>query len=95
MLSLAQAGQMGVDDGGIGAFMAEVDLDLAEVFALLELMRRVTVAQSMHVRGLLHAAGCSARAGKIRHTHITMERGRHPSGRRPFFSSAIICAVCG
>jgi hypothetical protein len=43
MLSLAQAGQMGVDDGGIGAFMAEVDLDLAEVFALLKQMRRVAV----------------------------------------------------
>ena len=36
MLRLAQAGQMCVDDGGVGAFMAEIDLDLAEVFALLE-----------------------------------------------------------
>ena len=62
MLSLAQAGQMGVDDSGIGAFMAEVDLDLAEVFALLEQMRRVTVPQSMHVRGLLHAAGLEGQA---------------------------------
>ena len=26
---------MRVDDGGVGAFMAEIDLDLAEVFALL------------------------------------------------------------
>jgi len=62
MLSLAQAGQMGVDDGGIGAFMAEVDLDLAEVFALLKQMRRVTVPQRMHVRGLLHAAGLEGQA---------------------------------
>ncbi len=44
MLSLAQAGQMGVDDGGGGTFMAEVDLNLAEVLALFEQMRRVTVA---------------------------------------------------
>jgi len=36
MLRLAQAGQVRVDDGGVGAFMAEVDLDLAEVLALLE-----------------------------------------------------------
>ena len=36
MLGLAQAGQVGVDDGGGGAFVAEVDLDLPEVFALFE-----------------------------------------------------------
>jgi hypothetical protein len=47
MLSLAQAGQMGVDDRREGAFMAEVDLDLAEVLALLKQMRGVTVAQRL------------------------------------------------
>ena len=57
MLRLAQAGQMRVDDGGVGALMAEVDLDLAEVLALFEQMRGVTVPQRMHVRGLFHAAG--------------------------------------
>jgi len=57
MLCLAQAGQMRVDDGGVGAFMAEVDLDLAEVLTLFEQMRGVTVPQRMHVRGLFHAAG--------------------------------------
>jgi len=56
MLRLAQAGQMRVDDGGVGAFMAEVDLDLAEVLALFEQMRGVTVPQRMHVRGLFDAA---------------------------------------
>jgi len=62
MLRLAQAGQMRVDDGGVGAFMAEVDLDLAEVLALFEQMRGVTVPQRMHVRGLLHAAGLEGQA---------------------------------
>ena len=57
MLGLAQAGQVRVDDGGGGASMPEVDLDLAEVLALLEQMRRVTVPQRMDVRGLLDAAG--------------------------------------
>lgn len=43
MLRLAQAGQMRVDDGGGGAFMAEVDLDLAEVLALFEQVGGATV----------------------------------------------------
>ena len=62
MLGLAQAGQVRVDDGGGGASMPEVDLDLAEVLALLEQMRRVTVPQRMDVRGLLHAAGLEGQA---------------------------------
>ena len=47
MLGLAQAGQVRVDDGGGGGFMTEVDLDLAEVLALLEQMRGVTVPQRL------------------------------------------------
>ncbi len=69
MLRLAQAGQMRVDDGGVGAFMAEVDLDLAEVLTLLEQMRGVTVAERMHVRGLLDAAGLESVA------EATLQRG--------------------
>jgi len=62
MLGLAQAGQVRVDDGGIGAFMAEVDLNLAKVFALFKQMRGVTVPQRMYVRGLLDAAGLEGQA---------------------------------
>ena len=69
MLGLAQAGQMGVDDRGEGAFMAEVDLDLAEVLALFEQMRGVTVPQRMHMRGLLDAAGQEG------HAEAALQRG--------------------
>jgi len=69
MLGLAQAGQMRVDDGGGGAFMAQVDLDLAEVLALLKQMRGVTVPQRMHVCGLLHAAGLEGQ------TEAALQRG--------------------
>jgi hypothetical protein len=62
MLGLAQAGQVRVDDGGRGAFVAEVDLDLAEVLALFEQMRGVTVPQRMDMRGLLDAAGQKGQA---------------------------------
>jgi len=69
MLRLAQAGQMRVDGGGVGALVAEVDLDLAKVLALLEQMRGVAVAQGMHVRGLLDAAGLEGVA------ETTLQRG--------------------
>lgn len=69
MLGLAQAGQVRVDDGGGGAFMAEVDLDLAEVLALFEQMRGVTVPQRMDMRGLLHAAGQEG------HAETALQRG--------------------
>jgi hypothetical protein len=36
MLGFAEARQVGIDDGGNGAFVAEVDLNLAEVLALFE-----------------------------------------------------------
>ena len=69
MLGLAQAGQMGVDDRGEGAFMTEVDLDLAEVLALFEQMRGVTVPQRMDMRGLLDAAGLEG------HAEAALQRG--------------------
>lgn len=36
MLGFAETGQVGVEGGDVGVFVAEVDLDLAEVFALFE-----------------------------------------------------------
>ena len=57
MLGLAKARQVRVDDGGGGALVAEVDLNLAQVLALFEQVRGVTVAQRVDVRGLLDAAG--------------------------------------
>ena len=57
MLGLAQAGQVGVDDGGGGAFVAEVDLDLPEVFALFEQVGGVGMAEGVNVGGLFHPAG--------------------------------------
>jgi hypothetical protein len=36
MLGFAEAGQVGIDDGGRGTFVAEVNLDLPEVFPLLK-----------------------------------------------------------
>jgi len=69
MLGLAQARQVRINDGGGGAFMAEVDLDLAEVLALFEQMRGVTVPQRVDVRCLLHAAGQEG------HAKAALQRG--------------------
>jgi hypothetical protein len=85
MLGLAQAGQVRVDDGGGGAFMAEVDLDLAEVLALFEQMRGVTVPQRMDVRGLLDAAGLEG------HAEAALQRGAahgYGGGGRPLATVA-------
>jgi len=57
MLGLAQARQVRVNGGDERAFVAEVDLDLAEVLALLEQMRGVRMSQGVNVRGLFDAAG--------------------------------------
>jgi hypothetical protein len=38
MLGLGQAGQMGVEGGDGGALVSHVDLDLAQVFTLLQQM---------------------------------------------------------
>jgi hypothetical protein len=62
MLGLAEAGQVRVNDGGDRALMAEVDLDLAEVLALLQEVRRIRVAQGVDVRLLFDAAGLEGKA---------------------------------
>jgi hypothetical protein len=57
MLSFAQARQVGIDDGGDGAFVAEVDLDLAQVLALFEQMGGVRMAERVDMGVLFDAAG--------------------------------------
>ena len=57
MLGPAQARQVRVNGGDQRAFVAEVDLDLAEVLALFEQVCGVRVPQSVNVRGLFDAAG--------------------------------------
>jgi len=47
MLGFAEAGQVRVDGGHDRATVAEIDLNLAEVLALLEQMRRVGMAQRL------------------------------------------------
>jgi hypothetical protein len=56
VLGFAEAGQVGVDDGGDGAFVAEVDLDLAEVLALLQQVCGVGMAQGVDVGAFGDAA---------------------------------------
>jgi hypothetical protein len=57
MLGFAQAGQVGVDGGDVWTFVAEVDLDLAEVLALFEQVCGVGMTQRVDMRGLFDAAG--------------------------------------
>jgi hypothetical protein len=57
MLGFAEAGQVGVKGGDDGAFVAEVDLDLAEVLALFEEVGGVGMAQGVNVGGLFDTAG--------------------------------------
>ena len=60
---------MGVDDGGGGAVMAEIDLELAEVFALLQQMGGIAVPQGMNVRGFFDASGAQSQ------TEGSLQRG--------------------
>lgn len=62
MLGFTETGQVGIDDGGDGAFVAEVDLNLAEVFALFEQVGGVRVTQRMDVGQLFDAAGFEGQA---------------------------------
>lgn len=55
MLGFAEAGEVGVDGGDGGTFVAEVNLDLAEVLPVLHEMGGIGVPQSVRVRCLLHA----------------------------------------
>jgi len=62
MLGLAQAGQVRINRRRNRAFVAEIDLDLAEVLPLFEQVRGVAVAQRVDMRGLFHAAGVEGEA---------------------------------
>lgn len=57
MLCFAQAGQVGVNHGRNRTAVPEVDLDLAQVLALLQQVRGVGMAQGVDVGGFLDAAG--------------------------------------
>jgi len=62
MLGLAQAGEMRVHRRHHRAFVAEIDLDLTEVLALLQQMRGVGMTQRMNVRVLFDTAGLEGEA---------------------------------
>ena len=62
MLSLAEAGQVRVNDGGDRALVAEVDLDLAKVLALLQEVSCIRMAQGVDVRLLFDAASFEGEA---------------------------------
>lgn len=62
MLGFAETGQVGVEGGDVGIFMAEVDLDLAEVFAAFEQVSGITMAQSVDMRVFPDAAGLQPEA---------------------------------
>lgn len=57
MLGFAEARQVGINGGDNGTFVAEVDLDLAEVLALFKQARGVGMAQGVNVGVLFEAAG--------------------------------------
>ncbi len=57
MLGFAEARQVGINGGDNGTFVAEVDLDLAEVLALFKQVRGVGMAQGVNVGVLFEAAG--------------------------------------
>ena len=71
MLGLTEAGQVRIDGGDDRATVAEIDLNLAKVLALLEQMRRVGMAQGMDVRGLGDGAALEGQ------TEGALERGAH------------------
>ena len=62
MLGLTQTGQVGVESGDVGIFVAEVDLDLPQVLTLFEQVRGVRVAQGVNRRGLADPAGVQGQA---------------------------------
>jgi len=62
VLGLTEAGQVGIDDGGGGAFVAEVDLNLSEVFALFEQVGGIRVTKPMDRGVFLDAAGFQGEA---------------------------------
>ena len=62
MLGFAEARQVGVDGGGHGTVVAEVDLDLAEVLALLQQMGGVGMAERVNVRLFFDGAGMESQS---------------------------------
>src|SRR5258708_39220603 len=62
VLSFAETGQMGVEGRHHGALVSEIDLDLAEVLALLKKVSGVRVPQRVHMGGLLDAASLEGQA---------------------------------
>ena len=68
---------MRVERGDDRTFVAQIDLELAEVLALFQQVRRVGMAQGVDVRGFFHAAGPE------RQTKGPLQRGaRHRRGSR-------------
>lgn len=57
MLGFAQTGQVGVNGGDDGTPVAQIDLNLAEILALLQHVRRVGMAQRVDVRVFGDGAG--------------------------------------
>ena len=79
VLSLTEAGQVRVDDRGRRTLVAEVDLDLTQVFSLLQKMRGIGVAQRMDMGVLFDAAflqGQSKRPLQGGAAHRFVGRGR-------------------
>ena len=62
MLGLAEAGQVRIASGDHGAAMAQVDLQLPEVFALFQQMSGIRVPQGMDMGVLVHTAGLEGQA---------------------------------
>jgi hypothetical protein len=69
VLGLTEGGQVSIDDRGRGAVMAQVDLELAEVFALLQEMSRIGMTQRMDMGGFFDAAGAQGQ------TEAALQRG--------------------
>lgn len=62
MLGFAQAGQVSVEGGDVGIFVAEVDLDLAEIFTPFQQVGRVGMTQGVDMGVLFDAAGFECEA---------------------------------
>jgi hypothetical protein len=62
VLGFAETGQVGVEGGDVGIFVAEVDLDLAQVFAAFQQVGGVTMAQGVDMSVFFDAAGLEGQA---------------------------------
>ena len=62
MLGFTQTGQVGVNDGDDRALVAEVDLDLAEVFATFKQVGGIGMTQGVNVGGFFNTAGQESQA---------------------------------